>query len=96
MSQLPPASLHAVVRGRVQGVGFRDFVMTRARSLGLRGYARNLPDGRSVEVVAEGPRSELDRLVEDLVQGPRSARVESVETHWSPATGLHRDFGARF
>jgi hypothetical protein len=35
-------------------------------------------------------------LVEDLVQGPRSARVESVETHWSPATGLHRDFGARF
>jgi len=49
-----PASLHATVRGRVQGVGFREFVLTRARALGLTGAARNLLDGRSVEVVAEG------------------------------------------
>ena len=96
MSNLPNASLHAVIRGRVQGVGFRDFVMTRASSLGLTGYVRNLSDGRSVEVVAEGPRVQLDRFIEQLREGPRGAQVQSLETHWGPVTGLHSDFGARF
>jgi acylphosphatase len=86
------ASLHAIVRGRVQGVGFRDFVLTRARHRGVSGYARNLPDGLSVEVVAEGPRRELERLVEQLREGPRSARVKSVETQWGPATGKYSGF----
>ena len=58
------ASLRAVVRGRVQGVGYRDFVYMRARFLGLCGYVRNLPGMRSVEVVAEGERESLEQLLE--------------------------------
>ena len=51
------ARLHAVVHGRVQGVNFRSFAASRARGLALSGTVRNLPDGRSVEVVAEGDRA---------------------------------------
>jgi acylphosphatase len=95
MSTQPPVALHAIVRGRVQGVGFREFVLREALSLGLTGYARNLSDGRSVEVVAEGRRDLLERLVEGLSEGPRGANVQDVETHWGRATGLYRDFDAR-
>jgi len=86
-------SFRATVRGRVQGVNFRTFVATRARFLGLNGYARNLPDGSSVEVVAEGPRESLEQLLEYLHQGPRSARVEQVEVDWGEADARYRDFG---
>ena len=64
--------LHAVVHGQVQGVGFRDFVVRRALSLNLRGYVRNARDG-SVEVVAQGPRPALERLLALLRQGPSAA-----------------------
>ena len=95
MSDSHSASLRAIVRGRVQGVGFREFVLTRARSLSLNGYALNLADGRSVEVLAEGDRAGLDRLVLYLRQGPRLSRVDSVELRWGDATGLHEGFGLR-
>jgi acylphosphatase len=85
-----------VVRGRVQGVGYRDFVERRAQSLALVGYVRNLPDGRSVEVMAEGPRDVLERLIEKLSEGPGMSVVQSIETHWGPATGQHRGFEVRF
>jgi len=87
------ASLRAIVRGRVQGVGFRDFVWRRARFLGLSGYVRNLPDGRSVEVVAEGERQALEQLLEYLREGPRAARVDEVEVHWGQPSGGYPDFG---
>jgi len=67
-----------LVSGRVQGVGFRYFVVHRARTLGLLGFTRNLPDGR-VEVVAAGPEVQLEALEADLGRGPRAARVEKVE-----------------
>ena len=89
-------SLRAVVRGHVQGVGFRDFVYTRARFLGLTGYVRNLPDGRSVEVVAEGLRSALEQLLEYLWDGPRMTRVDAVESEWGEATGAYDRFGVAF
>ena len=60
------ASVHIIVRGRVQGVGYRDFVYMRARFLGLRGYVRNLLDMRCVEVVAEGERAGLEQLLDYL------------------------------
>jgi len=86
-----PVSFRAVVRGRVQGVNFRGFVYTRARTLQLTGYVRNLPDG-SVEVVAEGKRAELEQLLRYLHGGPRGARVRRVDTEWREATGLSRAF----
>ncbi len=90
------ASLRAVVRGRVQGVGFRDYVYTRARFLGLTGYVRNLPDGRSLEVIAEGRRSGLEQLLEYLRDGPRLARVDAIDVEWGEATGSYRSFGMAF
>jgi acylphosphatase len=66
------------IAGRVQGVGFRWFVLRQAESLGLCGWAANLPDGR-VEVVAKGAAGQLDRLDVQLRSGPRFARVDSVE-----------------
>lgn len=85
-------ALRAMVRGRVQGVDFRQFVYTRGRFLGLSGYVANLPDGGTVEVVAEGPKGDLDQLLEYLHEGPRSARVDAVEVTWSEITGQYRDF----
>ena len=67
-----------LVRGRVQGVGFRWFVEAEARTLGLAGWVRNNPDG-SVEVLAVGSREQLVALRGRLQQGPRAARVDAVE-----------------
>ncbi len=92
----PAVSLRAVVRGRVQGVGFRDFVFTRGRFLRLGGYVRNGVDGRSVEVVAEGRRSDVEQLLEYLREGPRMSRVDAVEADWGEATGAYEDFGVAF
>ena len=78
--------LHGVVRGGVQGVGFRYFLMREARRLGLKGWVRNRDDG-TVEFVAEGPRPYLERLRQASEQGPRMARVERVDVQWSTATG---------
>jgi acylphosphatase len=73
-----PQELRAVVRGRVQGVGFRWFVTRCAERGGLAGRVRNLPDG-GVEVLAQGPRDALDQLLDDLRRGPAAARVDDVE-----------------
>lgn len=67
-----------IVRGRVQGVGFRWFVGREARRLGLGGFARNLPDG-AVEVVSQGDEAALEALERALGRGPPAARVEAVE-----------------
>lgn len=76
----PPAveAVRWLIAGRVQGVGFRWFVLRQAEALGLPGWAANLPDGR-VEVVAKGSLAQLDRLDAQLRSGPRFARVDSVE-----------------
>lgn len=90
-----PQRLHATVRGRVQGVGFRFFVARVGYRLGIRGHVRNLPDGRRVEVIAEGSRPALDELVQELQAGPPLARVESVTVRWSPPAGDLQPFGVR-
>lgn len=75
--------LRALVRGRVQGVGFRAWTGRAARQFGVEGgRVRNLPDG-DVEVEAEASdRMQLEGLLRALHGGPASARVESVEAHW--------------
>jgi acylphosphatase len=76
-------STRFLVSGLVQGVGFRWFVARHARSLGLSGYARNLPDGR-VEVVVSGPDDALPALERLLRAGPANAQVERVERSFEP------------
>ncbi|MDO8689241.1 MAG: acylphosphatase [Dehalococcoidia bacterium] len=87
--------LHAVVRGRVQGVGFRYFAVERAEALNLSGQVRNLKGG-AVEVVAEGTRESLESFLQDLWRGPRGAQVEGVEAHWGITTGSFRGFEVRY
>ncbi len=89
------ASLCAKVYGFVQGVFFRSFVKEHARKLGLKGYARNLPNGRTVEVRAEGERDKLEKLVDQLKVGPMGARVEDVDVEWGEYTGNFDDFKMR-
>ena len=67
-----------IVRGRVQGVGFRWFVESEAHLLGIAGWVRNNPDS-SVEVLAMGTRDQLAALRSRLRAGPRAARVDDVE-----------------
>jgi len=88
------ARLHAVVEGRVQGVGFRAFVQLNAGELGLTGWVRNRWDD-SVEVMAEGSPEALDRLEAALRRGPRSAFVTAVKVERSPATGEFSGFSIR-
>ena len=85
----------AVVRGRVQGVYYRASTVEEAQALGLRGYARNCPDG-SVEVVARGPRPRLDQLIDYLHRGPSLARVTAVEIDWSDQSEAPHPFSIRF
>jgi len=82
-----------LVSGRVQGVGFRYFVLRRANELGLRGFVRNLPGG-SVEVVAEGGDDALAELELALASGPALARVEGVE-RGAATSGMTRSFTIR-
>jgi acylphosphatase len=86
--------LHVVVRGRVQGVGFRAFVVDNGLALGVTGWARNRWDG-SVEVVAEGTRNNLNALLTALRRGPRMSNVTEVEQEWKPASGEFKSFGVK-
>ena len=88
------AALRAVVHGRVQGVGYRLFVVDTASRLGLTGFARNQSNG-SVEVVAEGPQAGLDALLAELRRGPTLARVDRVDASWAAFTGDYTGFGVR-
>ncbi len=87
--------LHAKVMGRVQGVSFRYHTTQRASALGLTGWVMNLPDGRTVEVIAEGPRKDLQQLLDWLHHGPGGARVTNVHYEWGAATGQFAEFRTR-
>jgi acylphosphatase len=86
--------LHALVEGRVQGVGFRFFVLETAETLGVKGWVRNRWD-ETVEVTAEGSRAILERLLLVLERGPDSAFVSRVQSEWLAATGEFKSFAVR-
>ena len=71
---------HFLVKGRVQGVGFRWFVHREAAEIGLRGWVRNTPDG-DVEVLAAGEPEQLEDLMKALAEGSRGSRVDEVIEH---------------
>jgi acylphosphatase len=83
--------LHATVKGRVQGVSFRYFVLEQADKLDLRGWVRNQWNG-SVEVTAEGTHENLEMLLLALRDGPPMASVEDVDFEWLPYTGEFVNF----
>lgn len=91
---LPPGSdqaMHAVVHGRVQGVGFRWSAVREARRLGVRGTVSNRWDG-SVEVVAEGRAAALEAFLAWLRKGPPGSRVSDVEVDRVSVTGRYPGF----
>ncbi len=75
-----------LVAGQVQGVGFRWICAQEARARGIRGFVRNLPDGR-VEAAFEGPETDVEGMVEWARHGPTSARVEAVDVADEPPMG---------
>jgi acylphosphatase len=88
MTEKPIEAKRYIVRGRVQGVGFRWFVEREAHMLGIAGWVRNNHDG-SVEILAQGTRDQLSGLHGSLREGPRAARVDTVEvSEASPIAGV--------
>lgn len=81
---------HIVVRGRVQRVGYRNWIFIQAKNLKVRGWVKNMPDG-SVEIMAEGSRENLNSLVTLARRGPPLARVDSEETAWSTKSVVEFD-----
>jgi acylphosphatase len=85
------ARVRVRISGRVQGVFFRAAAVAEARKLQVHGWVRNRPDG-SVELLAEGPRASLDRLISWCGLGPPGAQVSRVQPEWEAFQGEFRDF----
>ncbi|MDA8049695.1 MAG: acylphosphatase [Rhodospirillales bacterium] len=73
-----------LIGGLVQGVGFREWMVTRARALGLDGWVRNLPDG-SVEALICGPEAAIEEMLRACRRGPAAASVERILEEWAEA-----------
>lgn len=86
---------HVFVSGWVQGVFFRSETRHEAEKLGLKGWVRNLPDGR-VEAVFEGEEESVKRLVDFCGRGPFGAKVRSTNVVWESYSGEFRDFKIRY
>ena len=69
------------ITGKVQGVGFRYFVLRQAQELGVNGWVRNLPNG-DVEALAQGEKAGLERFIAKVKEGPSFSRVEDVSLNW--------------
>ncbi len=89
------ARVHATVSGRVQGVGFRYFVLRKARELRLRGWVRNLGTSE-VELLAEGPRSDLHQLLDAVRQGPPMSWVQNLRADWMEPKGDLAGFDLKY
>ena len=85
---------HLRIYGRVQGVFFRASTREQAQKRGLSGWVENLRDG-SVEAVIEGPRQEVEEVVDWAEEGPPRANVEDLQVDWEEATGEFREFEVR-
>ena len=88
------ARIHIWVNGRVQGVGFRAFVLQSGSLLGITGWVRNV-GYEAVETVAEGPHEVLERFAELIKGGPRASRVDEARLDWETPTGAFKGFVVR-
>jgi len=94
-AQSPLMRVRIAVSGRVQGVGFRYAAVTQARRLGLRGWARNQPDG-CVEILAEGEPGVIREFIEWCRRGPPAARVTTVQYTEEPSVAPLGEFGVKW
>ncbi len=83
------------IEGFVQGIGFRQYVYRKSQECGVRGYVRNLRDGR-VQVYAEGDQGTMDNFLMLLRRGPVGARVKSMQVLQAPYTGQYKEFSILF
>ena len=83
-----PKRIHLIIRGRVQGVGFRAFTVEEAQKRKLRGWVRNLRSGNEVELVAEGEGKSIGEFIERVKVGPIGSKVEKVEEKPPPEGDL--------
>lgn len=84
-----------LISGRVQGVGFRMFTVRQARNFGIKGYAKNLFNGK-VEVLAIGEKNELNPFIEQLKIGPRMANVKKLNVNETDNDEEFEDFSIRY
>lgn len=80
-----------IAKGKVQGVGFRNFVYIHAFESGLKGYTTNLRNG-DVETIVEGERPLIESLIMNIKDGPILSKVDEVSVEWNPPTGEFHDF----
>ncbi len=85
---------HLHIDGRVQGVFYRGFVQELAERLGLKGWVRNLRDGR-VEAVFEGDKEVVEKAIRQCHVGPPASRVTNIEVQWETHTGDEEEFSVR-
>ncbi|MCK4497117.1 MAG: acylphosphatase [Candidatus Aenigmarchaeota archaeon] len=88
------ARAHVWISGEVQGVFFRSNVRSQAMLREIRGWVKNLPDGR-VEALFEGNKDEIEELLEFCKEGPAGANVNNIEVKWEKSTSGFRDFEIR-
>ncbi|MBM7556448.1 acylphosphatase [Halanaerobacter jeridensis] len=86
---------HVYISGRVQGVGFRAFTTRTAHSLGVAGWVKNLADGR-VEAIFSGSQEQVDKILEEVKEGPSFANVEDIEIIDENYKGQYDGFEVRY
>jgi acylphosphatase len=89
-------AVRMIVHGFVQGVFFRAFTLRKARVLGVTGYVRNLRDSKAVEIHAEGKKTELEELIDNLKIGPPRAKVEKMDVIWLDYSGNYSNFSIKY
>ncbi len=82
---------HVFISGFVQGVGFRHFIRSQARELGLTGWVKNVPDG-SVEAAFQGPKEKIEEIIKHCKRGPFLSEVEKVDVKWEKIEEKFDDF----
>ena len=88
-------AVQMIAQGRVQGVGFRFFVRDLAKSIGVKGWVRNLPDG-NVEIHAEGEKEVLFDFIKEIKKGPYLGYVSELTTDWVTPENIYDSFNIKF
>jgi acylphosphatase len=92
---MPKARAHLLISGRVQGVFFRAFTEEVALSYGLKGWVRNVPDGR-VEALFEGEKTAIEEAIRQCYIGPPASKVENIDVKWEEFQGEYNSFSIRY